>query len=161
MSQSSAEKNKILLSPSLNARRMRTDLKTSENVFLHSTASRSRSSSPSIPQKTAKASETLKATGNSAMRCDLFHSSLNRNLLYFDHCQNLFGSWHCEINLPASRRVIFLLLQLANFFRDYKIIQSTLLYYLLALFVCVWWKKANYRFSNNAERKLAKTVFRS
>lgn len=69
MSGASAKQSKSQLSPSLNARRMKTDLKTSENVFLQS-GSRSRSSSPILPQKTAKNCETSKTAGNSAIRCD-------------------------------------------------------------------------------------------
>lgn len=62
--------NSRLLSPSLDARRMKTDLKTSENVFLQSN-SRSRSSSPIQPRKIIKNCEIPKPTaGNGAMRCD-------------------------------------------------------------------------------------------
>lgn len=69
MSNSSLKQpNKSLLSPSLNARRMKTDLKTSENVFLQS---RSRSSSPVSPQKAIKTCETSKAvTRLREIRCD-------------------------------------------------------------------------------------------
>lgn len=38
-------------SPLLNARRVKTDLQTSENIFLQSNALRSRSSSPILPLK--------------------------------------------------------------------------------------------------------------
>lgn len=70
MSNPSSKQNKNQLSPSLSgARRLKTDLNTSENVFLQS-CSRSRSSSPILPQKVAKSCETSKATGNSAIRCN-------------------------------------------------------------------------------------------
>ncbi|CRL00117.1 CLUMA_CG013398, isoform A [Clunio marinus] len=70
MSNSCAGKNKSQLSPFLDARRLKTDLHTSENVFLQSD-SRSRSSSPILPQKLAKNCETSKTTGNSAIRSQL------------------------------------------------------------------------------------------
>lgn len=81
--------NTRLLSPSLNARRMKTDLKTSENVFLQSD-SRSRSSSPILPQKTAKNCEIPKPTaGNGAMRCDwkLLLGYFLRFVQQSSHCQ--------------------------------------------------------------------------
>lgn len=42
-----------------------------------------------------------------ATKC--FSPSLFRHwkIIFTDHCQNLVGSWHCEINLDASRQSLF------------------------------------------------------
>lgn len=113
MNNSSVKQNKSQLSPSINgARRIKTDLKTSENVFLQS-CSRSRSSSPILPQKVAKSCETSKATGNSAIRCNeikFFFLSCsisplkNKKSKHFHRSlpkYNRESSWHCKINLDT------------------------------------------------------------
>lgn len=65
--------NKTPSSSSLNARRMKTDLQTSENIFLQSNALRSRSSSPNhLPQKKTTIKHCEKSSemtnGNIAIR---------------------------------------------------------------------------------------------
>lgn len=54
-----------LTSPLLNTRRMKTDLQTSENVFLQNIQLRSRSGSPNLP---SKKSHTIKQSDNNNKR---------------------------------------------------------------------------------------------
>jgi hypothetical protein len=72
MSESNEKPNKNQLSPFMGARRIKTDLKTSENIFLQSTST-SRSSSPILlrHRKVAANYESSKqnaSSGNSANR---------------------------------------------------------------------------------------------